>query len=382
MKIQEFNVGPRFIFGEKAISELAKLSIKRAYLICDPYMVQSGMVHHVLDILDDQLVETKTFSGVVPNPTVESIAKCISEIRTFKPDALIALGGGSAMDSSKAIMLTYTELENVEKPVLIAIPTTSGSGSEITSFAVISDLLKNEKYALVDSSLVPDIAILDATFTMSVPPAVTADSGMDVLTHCFEAYVADGASDFSDACAEKAISLAWENLPLAFKEGSNQRAREKMHNASSLAGIAFNNAGLGICHSLSHAIGAFFHSPHGRINTGLLPYVIAFNSYLSEQTASQATSRYAEIARLLKFEFRDNKEGVEKLIEGIKILSNQFGITAGLESLGIEKEAFISRIPEMAERALADACTPANPRKVSKDDLEMIYHLLANGVRV
>ena len=138
MKIQEFNVGPRFIFGEKAISELAKLSIKRAYLICDPYMVQSGMVHHVLDILDDQLVETKTFSGVVPNPTVESIAKCISEIRTFKPDALIALGGGSAMDSSKAIMLTYTELENVEKPVLIAIPTTSGTGSEVTSYAVVT----------------------------------------------------------------------------------------------------------------------------------------------------------------------------------------------------------------------------------------------------
>lgn len=380
MKIQEFNVGPRFIFGEDAISELSNLSIKKAYIVCDPYMAKSGMIHHVLDHLDQGAVETKIFSGVVPNPTVESISKSISEIRAFKPDTIIALGGGSALDSSKAIILTYTSLEKVSKPTLIAIPTTSGSGSEITSFAVISDLLTEEKYALVDDSLVPDIAILDTVFTMTVPPAVTADSGMDVLTHCLEAYVADGASDFSDACAEKAIVLAWENLPLAYKDGNNKVAREKMHNASSLAGISFNNAGLGICHSLSHAIGAFFHSPHGRINTVLLPYVIAFNSSLSHPTVTPTGSRYAKVASMLQFDFQNEKEGVEKLISGIKQLSAQFGIKGTLDDLGIDKSDFIKHIPEMAERALADACTPANPRKVTKSDLESIYYSLARSV--
>lgn len=380
MRIQEFNVGPRFIFGEDAISELSNLDIKKAYIICDPYMEQSGMVYHVLDQLDQNAVETKIFSGVVPNPTVESISKSISEIRSFKPDTIIALGGGSALDSSKAIILTYTSLEKVAKPTLIAIPTTSGSGSEITSFAVISDLLTEEKYALVDDSLVPDIAILDTTFTMSVPSGVTADAGMDVLTHCLEAYVADGASDFSDACAEKAIALAWENLPLTFRDGNNKVAREKMHNASSLAGISFNNAGLGICHSLSHAIGAFFHSPHGRINTVLLPHVIAFNSSLSNLTVTPTSSRYAKLAAMLQFDFRNEKEGVEKLIAGIKQLSTQFGIRGTLDDLGIDKADFITHIPEMAERALADACTPANPRKVTKSDLESIYYLLARSV--
>ena len=177
MKIQEFNVGPRFIFGEDAISELSNLSIKKAYIVCDPYMAKSGMVHHVLDHLDQGTVELRFFSGVVPNPTVESISKSISEIRSFKPDTIIALGGGSALDSSKAIILTYTNLEKVPKPTLIAIPTTSGSGSEITSFAVISDLLTEEKYALVNDSLVPDIAILDTVFTMTVPPAVHSRFG-------------------------------------------------------------------------------------------------------------------------------------------------------------------------------------------------------------
>lgn len=283
MTIQEFTVGPRFIFGKGATSALSNLAIQRAYLMCDPFIAQSHMIDWVLDPLRKVGAEVKIFSKIIPDPTITVISESLEQLKAFRPDTVIALGGGSAIDSTKAVIKVYTESEKIDKPTLIAIPTTSGTGSENTSFAVISDPSRNKKYALVDETMVPELAILDTDYVLSVPKAITADTGMDVLTHCLEAYVSNKASDFSDACAEKGMALTWQFLLEAYHSGDKDLAREKMHNASSLAGLAFNNAGLGICHSLSHAIGAFFHVPHGRINSLLLPYVIAFNASLDEK---------------------------------------------------------------------------------------------------
>lgn len=376
MTIQEFTVGPRFIFGKGATSALSNLAIQRAYLMCDPFIAQSHMIDWVLDPLRKVGAEVKTFSKIVPDPTITVISESLEQLKTFRPDTVIALGGGSAIDSTKAVIKVYTESEKIDKPTLIAIPTTSGTGSENTSFAVISDPSRNEKYALVDETMVPELAILDTDYVLSVPKAITADTGMDVLTHCLEAYVSNKASDFSDACAEKGMALTWQFLLEAYHSGDKDLAREKMHNASSLAGLAFNNAGLGICHSLSHAIGAFFHVPHGRINSLLLPYVIAFNASLDEKKESEVTKRYAQMANLLHLYGATSKQCVLALNYAIKNLSQKMGMPNQLEDLGIDRQAFEAKIPEMAQRALADACTPTNPRPVSLEELEAIYRQL------
>lgn len=376
MTIQEFTVGPRFIFGKGATSALSNLAIQRAYLMCDPFIAQSHMIDWVLDPLRKVGAEVKIFSKIVPDPTITVISESLEQLKTFRPDTVIALGGGSAIDSTKAVIKVYTESEKIDKPTLIAIPTTSGTGSENTSFAVISDPSRNEKYALVDETMVPELAILDTDYVLSVPKAITADTGMDVLTHCLEAYVSNKASDFSDACAEKGMALTWQFLLEAYHSGDKDLAREKMHNASSLAGLAFNNAGLGICHSLSHAIGAFFHVPHGRINSLLLPYVIAFNASLDEKKESEVTKRYAQMANLLHLYGATSKQCVLTLNYAIKNLSQKMGMPNQLEDLGIDRQAFEAKIPEMAQRALADACTPTNPRPVSLEELEAIYRQL------
>lgn len=376
MKIQEFNVGPRFIFGSGATSKISELPIQKAYIICDPFMEKSQMVHEVLDVLKTVEIETKVFSRVVPDPTVEVVSESVAEIRDYKPDAVIALGGGSAMDTAKAVIRVYTESEKLPTPLLVAIPTTSGSGSENTAFAVISDPKFNEKIALVDPSMVPDIAILDTVYTMTVPPSVTADAGMDVLTHCLEAYVSNQATDFSDACAEKGIRLTWNYLFKAYRDGADVEAREKMHNASSIAGIAFNNAGLGICHSLSHAIGAFFHVPHGRINAFLLPYVISFNASIEESNETEVTRRYAQVAEMLNINKSTAKQSVLAVMNAVKQLSGKMGIPTRLEDLGIDRVEFEKMIPDMAKRVMLDACTPTNPRPVTQEQIEHVYHSL------
>ncbi|HEL2441873.1 TPA: iron-containing alcohol dehydrogenase [Streptococcus suis] len=376
MKIQEFHVGPRFISGKGSTTKISELPIQKAYIICDPFMEQSQMVGKVTEVLRNSGATFKIFSKVVPDPTVQVVSESIAEIRDYKPDTVIALGGGSAMDTAKAVIRVYSETEKTESPYLIAIPTTSGSGSENTAFAVISDPVYNEKIALVDDSMVPNLAILDTAFTMTVPPSVTADAGMDVLTHCIEAYVSNKASDFSDACAEKGIRLTWKYLLEAYKNGDNTLAREKMHNASSLAGIAFNNAGLGICHSLSHAIGAFFHVPHGRINAYLLPYVISYNASLEAHGETAVTRRYAEIAEIIGLAKITPTQSVVALISAIKQLSEKMSIPARIEDLGINRSEFESMITKMAQRVMEDACTPTNPRTVTLGQIEKLYRSL------
>ena len=376
MNSQKFSIGPEFVFGKGSVEEIGQMPIDKAYIICDPFMEESRMVDKILKVLEEKGAVAKVFSKVVPDPTIEVVSASVGEIRDYKPDTVIALGGGSAMDTAKAVVKIYSESNKVAKPCVIAIPTTSGSGSENTAFAVISDPVNNEKVTLVDESLVPDIAVLDTDFTITIPSPITADAGMDVLTHCLEAYVSSNATDFSDACAEKALRMTWEYLYETFKHGDNQYARERMHNASSIAGIAFNNAGLGIVHSLSHAIGAFFHIPHGRINTMLLPHVITFNASLEESKETEVTQRYAEVARVLQIHSMTAKQSVLSLNSGIIRLARQMNMPTTLDEMKISREEFEAKIPEMAKRALADACTASNPRSVTVEQLESIYRRL------
>lgn len=371
----------KIFFGDSAIDILSGLTFKKYYIICDPFMQQSHKVDLITQILEKKNVVYQVFSDVVPDPTIDVVTKGLAEIIEFKPDAVIALGGGSAIDTAKAINNLYTKSVKSSglMPKLIAIPTTSGTGSEVTSFAVISDPTTKSKYPIIDDSLVPDFAILDAQFTLSVPAKVTADTGLDVLTHTLEAYVSTNASDFTDACGEKAMRLVWDNLARTVKDGSDVEARIKMHNASCLAGIAFSGASLGICHSLAHAFGGQFHIPHGRANAMLLPHVISYNAGLDISKEVCALKRYEQAANLLGIKAGTSKATVHGLISNIKRMTKQFGIPQTVNEYGIDPAEFIEAIPIMAQKALADNCTVTNPRQPDLSDLESLYKELVKG---
>jgi acetaldehyde dehydrogenase/alcohol dehydrogenase len=266
------------------------------------------------------------------------------------------------------------------KAKLVAIPTTSGTGSEVTSFAVITDKKKNIKYPLADYELTPDVAIIDPEFVMTVPPSVTADTGMDVLTHAIEAYVSVMASDFTDGLAIKAIQMVFEYLPRAYKNGNDRVAREKMHNASCIAGMAFTNAFLGINHSLAHKLGGEYHIPHGRANAILLPYVIEYNAQKPTKFVSFpkyetfiADKKYAEIARALGLPSSTAEEGVASLVKAIKELMKELNIPMSISECKIDRKQFMAKVPELADRAFEDQCTTANPRMPLVKELEEIY---------
>ena len=264
---------------------------------------------------------------------------------------------------------TYKFPKLGEKAKLVAIPTTSGTGSEVTSFAVITDKKKNIKYPLADYELTPDIAIIDPDLVMSLPKKITADTGMDVLTHAIESYVSNMASDYTDGLAEKAIEIVFNYLPIAYEDGSNRLAREKMHNASCIAGMAFTNAFLGINHSLAHKLGGEFHIAHGRANAILLPYVIKYNSTKPTKFVSFpkyeyfiADEKYANIAKRLGLKSSNTKEGVNSLINAIKDMNKKLEIPSNLKDEGINEKEFLEKLDMLAEKAFEDQCTTANPR--------------------
>lgn len=312
-------------------------------------------------------------------------------MRSFNPDVIIALGGGSAIDAAKGMWLFYehpdADVEGLKlkfmdirkrtykfpklgtKCKMVAIPTTSGTGSEVTSFAVITDKEKNKKYPLADYELTPDVAIVDPDLVMSLPKSVTADTGMDVLTHAIEAYVSNMASDYTDGLAEKAVEIVLKYLEQAYDDGSNRLAREKMHNASTLAGMAFTNAFLGINHSLAHKIGAEFHLPHGRINAIILPYVIKYNSSKPTKFVSFpkyeyfiADEKYYELAKKVGLKADTKEEGITSLIVKIQELNEHLNIPKSLQEAGIEEQEFLAKVDMLADRAFEDQCTTANPR--------------------
>ncbi|ABC21705.1 Iron-containing alcohol dehydrogenase [Rhodospirillum rubrum ATCC 11170] len=367
--LQRFFLKTEIVFGPGMFDRLEAFRGQRIGIITDAFMVKSGMVDRVRAKLPP--CEIKVFGEVVPEPPLQNIAQGARFLADFKPDAILALGGGSAIDAAKAILATLREMEPSRSIVMIAVPTTSGTGSEVTSYAIISEPERGIKHPLRSEEIIPDIALLDPELVMSVPPKVTADTGMDVITHALEAYVAREANDFSDAFAEKALALAFAHLPTAFANGNDVVARGALHNASCMAGIAFSAAGLGLNHGLAHAIGGRLHIPHGKINAMLLPLVIEYNAGTRGEFGPclPAATRYAEVARRLGLEGPSVRAGVKSLAQAISRLNAQFGIPPTLRALGVDLDEVARYGAAMVQGTLADSCTASNPRKPTPDDV-------------
>ena len=404
VNMQWFKVPEKIYFEAGSIQYLEKMpDIERAFIVTDESMIKLGYVDKILYHLRKRqhYVHSEIFSEVESDPSFDTIKRGVKIMESFKPDVIIAIGGGSPMDAAKGMWLFYehpdSDVEGLklkfmdirkrtykfpklgEKCKMVAIPTTSGTGSEVTSFAVITDKEKNKKYPLADYELTPDVAIIDPDLVMSLPKSITADTGMDVLTHALEAYVSNMASDYTDGLAEKAVELITKYLEIAYDDGTNKEAREKVHNASTIAGMAFTNAFLGVNHSLAHKIGGEFHLPHGRINAILLPYVIRYNSSKPTKFVSFpkyeyfiADKKYYEIAKKAGLKADTQEEGINSLIEKIKEMNNHMNIPSSFKEAGIDEQEFLAKIDMLADRAFEDQCTTANPRVPLVSELKRI----------
>ena len=405
VNMQWFKIPEKIYFEAGSIAYLEKMpDIERVFIVTDQGMVNLGYVDKILYHLRkrEKHVHCEIFDEVESDPSFETVNKGLEMMRNFKPDVIIALGGGSPIDAAKGMWLFYEHPEadpeglklkfmDIRKRTykfpklgvktkMVAIPTTSGTGSEVTSFAVLTDKKLNKKYPLADYELTPDVAIVDPDLVLSLPKSVTADTGMDVLTHALEAYVSNMASDFTDGLSEKAVELVVNYLPKAYTDGANDRlAREKMHNASTIAGMSFTNAFLGVNHSLAHKIGAEFHLPHGRINAILLPYVIRYNSTMPTKFVSFpkyeyfiADKKYAEMAKKIGLKADTVEEGINSLIAKVKEMNEFLGIPKSFKEAGIDEAEFIAKIDMLADRAFEDQCTTANPRVPLVSELKQI----------
>ncbi len=404
VNMQWFKVPEKIYFEAGSIGYLEKMpEITRAFIVTDESMVKLGYIDKILYHLRKRhdYVHSEIFSEVESDPSFETIEKGLKMMNEFKPDVIIAVGGGSPIDAAKGMWLFYehpdADVEGLKlkfmdirkrtykfpklgtKAKMVAIPTTSGTGSEVTSFAVLTDKKLNKKYPLADYELTPDVAIVDPDLVMSLPKRITADTGMDVLTHAIESYVSNMASDYTDGLAEKALELVFKNIREAYNHGDNKTAREHMHNASTIAGMAFTNAFLGINHSLAHKIGAEFHLAHGRINAILLPYVIRYNSQMPTKFVSFpkyeyfiADKKYADLARRMNFPAFTNEEGVWSLIHEIQKLNEDLGIEKSFKEAGVDEQEFLSKVDILADRAFEDQCTTANPRVPLVSELKQI----------
>lgn len=358
-----FEIKTKISCGIGALESLRDITNKKIFIITDPFMIESKTIDKILINLEGN--DCNIFSEIVPDPPIEIVVKGMEKIKDYSPDIIIALGGGSAIDAAKAIMDFSKQIFKINEIEFIAIPTTSGTGSEVTSFSVITDAQKGTKYPLVSADLIPNKAILDPELVKTVPNFITADTGMDVLTHAIEAYVSTDSNDFSDALAEKAIKLVHEYLIEAYKDGSNLEAREKMHNASCMAGLAFNQASLGLNHGIAHIVGAKFHIPHGRTNSILLPYVIEYNANISgynNASYSDTAKKYAQIAKMLGLESSNVRLGVKNLVNEIKKMQKSMNMPMKLTDCKVNKVDVENLLPEIAQLALKDGCTKTNPR--------------------
>lgn len=405
VNMQWFKIPDKIYFEKGATQYLAKMpDITRVAIVTDPMMVKLGYVERVEHYLRQRRlpVAIEVFSEVEPDPSTTTVERGTEMLERFQPDCIIALGGGSPMDAAKAMWLFYeypdTDFHSLKqkfmdirkrvykypklgrKAKFVAIPTTSGTGSEVTSFAVITDKVQgNTKYPLADYELTPDVAIIDPEYVYTLPKTAVADTGMDVLTHAIEAYVSVLASDYTDGLAIKAIQLVFQYLEQSALTG-DKIAREKMHNASTLAGMAFANAFLGINHSLAHKWGGQYHTAHGRTNAILMPHVIRYNAKKPTKFAAWpkythfvAHERYAEIARILGLPARTTEEGVDSLINAIRELNAKLGIEESFQQLGIDPQDFEQNVDRLADRAFEDQCTTSNPKLPLVTELAEVY---------
>lgn len=403
--MQWFKIPAKIYFERDSIEYLHQMKeMNRVIIVTDRSMVDLGFVNKVTDQLKlrHNEVQYQLFCDVEPDPSIQTVKNGVSLMKSFNPDTIIALGGGSAMDAAKGMWLFY-EYPEVDfndlkqkfmdirkrafrypelgkKAKLVCIPTTSGTGSEVTPFAVITDKEESKKYPLTDYSLTPTVAIIDPTFTMSLPKSVTADTGMDVLTHATEAFVSTLASDYTDGLAIQAIKMVFKYLKRSYDNGANDpEAREKMHNASCLAGMAFANAFLGMNHSMAHKIGGEFHVPHGRANAILLPYTIRYNGTKPEKLSTwpkynyyRADERYCELARMLGLPASTIEEGVESYAKACGELARSVGIKMNFKSQGLNEEEYMASLDKLSFLAYEDQCSPANPRVPMVNDIKQI----------
>lgn len=368
--MKEFSFSTRIFFGEGALERLRKVEDKRVMIVTDRFMAGMGVPDKVASYLTR--CQVTVFDGVVPDPPIEVVAAGVEALRDCGAEAMIAVGGGSTIDAAKAIRAVAKETLHIDTDrwECFAIPTTSGTGSEVTEYAVITDRAKGIKYPLDSKALRPPVAILDPQLTVSAPASVTADAGMDVLTHAIEAYVSKGANDFSDALCEKAVSLVCRFLPLAFQDGTDLLAREKLHNASCMAGLAFNSAGLGLTHGMAHAVGGKLHIAHGRINAMLLPHIISFNANLAGVRNGEytlAAKKYQRLAKTLDLPAPSVRLGVSNLLREVERLNRTLKIPATLKEWGAGQDQIRDLREEMISAALADVTTASNPRPATAE---------------
>ncbi|NLT17903.1 MAG: bifunctional acetaldehyde-CoA/alcohol dehydrogenase [Clostridiales bacterium] len=388
-----------------ALEELkAVLKKKRVFIVTDTFLYENGYTNHITKKLEEMGITYSIFSNVAPDPTLACAREGTEAMNAFKPDCIIALGGGSAMDAAKIMWVLYEHPEvdfldlamrfmdirkrvysfpkMGEKAYFIAIPTSAGTGSEVTPFAVITDEKSGVKYPLADYELMPDMAIVDADMMMNAPKGLTSASGIDAVTHALEAYASMLATDFTDSLALKSLKMVFEYLPRAYEMGAKDPiAREKMANAATMAGMAFANAFLGVCHSMAHKLGSFHHLPHGVANALMIGEVLRFNA--DESPAKMGTfsqygyphtlERYSEVADYLGLKGSTNKEKLDNLISAIEGLKARVGIKKNIKDYGIEEERFLEKLDEMTEQAFDDQCTGANPRYPLMSEIKQMY---------
>ncbi len=377
---------------------------KKAFIVTDSFLYKSGFTKCITDKLDEMGIAHDTFFNVAPDPTLACALEGVAQMRNFEPDTIIALGGGSAMDAAKIMWVLYEHPEADfldmamrfidirkrvytfpkmgEKAYFIAIPTSAGTGSEVTPFAVITDEKTGVKYPLADYELMPNMAIVDTDLHMSAPKGLTAASGIDAVTHALEAYASVMATDYTDGLAIQALKVIFKYLPRAYENGQTDvEAREKMANAATMAGMAFANAFLGVCHSMAHKLGAFHHLPHGIANALMIDEVLRFNAAeapakmgtFSQYDHPKTLRRYAEVAEALGLGGKTDKDKLENLIKAIDELKEKIGIKKAIKDYGIDEQDFLARLDDMVEQAFDDQCTGANPRYPLMSEIKQMY---------
>lgn len=398
---------PRKIYFKRGALELALRELegrKRAFIVTDRFLFDSGAVYGITNVLEDIGIDFQIFFDVKPDPSLATINQALEMVRSYKPDIIIALGGGSPMDAAKIIWLMYeqpeTNFEDIsmrfmdirkrickipdlgKKATMIAVPTTSGTGSEVTPFAIITDDETHVKYAIADYALTPDMAIIDPNLVDGMPKSLTAASGIDSLVHSIEAYVSAMATNFTNSNALEATKLIFRYLPRSYKEGANDPlAREKMHYAATIAGMAFANSFLGLCHSMAHKLGAMFNIPHGVANALLINQVIKYNAtdcprkqcIFPQYQFPNAKAKYGQIADELGLGGKNDDEKVQLLLDAVTGLKKEINLPASIKDFGVSEEDFYSKLDHMVELAFDDQCTGANPAYPLMEEIRKIY---------
>lgn len=371
------------IFGGGSIDAVGRYNGRGVMIVTDKAMVKLGVIDSVVKLLGGSAVWV--YDGVEPDPTLDQVTECCRSFTSKRAEVLMAIGGGSVIDTAKAVVLVLQESRK-DKVEFVAVPTTAGTGSEVTKYTVITDASVARKIPLADERMVPDLAILDHKLTKTVPPALTAYTGMDVVTHALEAYVAKRANVISDAHAEKALKIAFPAVLAAYKNGDDDEARENMMMASYLVGLAFNKAGLGLCHSLAHSLGAAFKLPHGMANAIALPHVVAYNAGLETPFGtdrSPTAARYAEAARLIGLPKAGVRLSVQYLVREIEDLNAKLGIPRNLVQAGVSSLQYNENRQEIVRSVLRDMCTDTNPVAPSAVDVgKLSDRIFGKSVRI